>query len=150
MATAGHRPTPSALLRGAARLAGAAGLAVDAYVHADLADRYDAISATVSQGDLFRTEAGLAGLAALLILVWRHPIGDAFAWLVAAGGLAAIVLFRYVNVGAHGPLPDMYEPIWSSDKKTAAVAQVVTVVAATLLLTAGRRTWRTWRPRRPV
>lgn len=73
-------------LRALARLLAAAGLAVDAYVHAKLADRYDPISASISQGDLFRIEAGLAALAALLVLVWHRWISDAFAWLVAAGG----------------------------------------------------------------
>jgi hypothetical protein len=116
---------------------------VDAYVHAELADRYDPVKATISEGDLFRAEAAAAALAALLILVWRRPVSAAFAWLVAAAGLAALLVYRYVNVGAHGPLPDMYEPIWTSDKKTAMVAQIVAVVAATFLLLSGRLTRRT-------
>ncbi|MEU1021309.1 hypothetical protein ABZ383_09595 [Streptomyces sp. NPDC005900] len=139
-------PPPSArpehrLLRGAARVLAAAGLAVDAYVHAHLADRYDAVKDTISQGTLFRIEAALAALAALLVLVWRRRPADAFAWLVAAGGLAALLLYQYVDVGAIGPLPNMYEPVWSGDKKLTAVAQAVTVVCATLLLalSLGRR-----------
>ncbi|MCM2422880.1 hypothetical protein [Streptomyces sp. RKAG293] len=124
--------------RGACRVAAAVGLAVDAYVHAKLADQYDAVSATISQGTLFRVEAGLASLAALLVLAWRRPLGDAFAWLVAAGGLAALVLYRYVDVGALGPLPDMYEPIWSDDKKLSAAAQVLAVIATTALLVTRR------------
>ncbi|NDZ82750.1 hypothetical protein G3I19_30300 [Streptomyces sp. SID10853] len=115
----------------------AAGLAVDAYVHAHLADRYDPVSASISQGTLFRIEAGLAALAALLVLVWRRAVSDAFAWLVAAGGLALILIYRYVNVGKLGPVPNMYEPVWFGDKWLAAIAQAVTIVAATLLLLTG-------------
>ncbi|HEY3480243.1 MAG TPA: hypothetical protein VGL02_15200 [Streptomyces sp.] len=134
MPTAGARPTTSQALRAAARVVAAAGLAVDAYIHARLADQYDAVSANISQGDLFRIEAGLASLAALLVLIWRRPLSAALAWLVAAGGLAALLLYRYVNVGAHGPLPNMYEPIWTTDKKVSVVAQVVTMIAASYLL----------------
>jgi hypothetical protein len=134
MTSAGAGPTGPRALDVAARLVAAAGLAVDAYVHAKLAGQYDAVRADISQGALFRVEAGLASLAALLILVWRRPLSAAFAWLVAAGGLAALLLYRYVNVGAHGPLPNMYEPIWTSDKKLTVWSQAVTIAAATYLL----------------
>lgn len=131
----------------AARLLAAAGLAVDAYVHADLAQHYDGIDATVSQGDLFRAEAAISALAALLVLVWRRLLGDAFAWLVAAGGFALLVIYRYVDVGKLGPLPDMHEPIWFTEKKVVAVAQLVTVVAAGALLVVD---WRDMRRRRTL
>ncbi|MFI6697722.1 hypothetical protein ACIBJC_01890 [Streptomyces sp. NPDC050509] len=122
------------LLRAAARLLAAAGLAVDAYLHARLADRYDTVSAVVSQGDLFRVEAGLAALAALLVLVWRRVPGDVFAWLVAAGGLALLLVYRYVDVGTLGPVPDMYEPVWFGEKRLTVVAQAVAVLATIFLL----------------
>jgi hypothetical protein len=139
MANPGQRSSRLRLPRLIARLAAAAGLGVNAGVHADLADQYDAISATFSQGDLFRIEAALACLAAVLVLLWRRPLGDAFAWLVAAGGLFAIILYRYVDVGAHGPLPDMYEPVWTPGKKVSAIAQIVTIVATAFLLLTHRR-----------
>ncbi|MGW7574512.1 hypothetical protein [Streptomyces sp. NPDC054765] len=120
--------------RAIARLLAAAGLALDAYVHARLAGRYDTVTATIGQGMLFRIEAALAALAALLVLIWRRPAGDTFAWLVAAGGLALLLLYTYVGVGARGPLPDMYEPHWSGDKKLAALAQAVAALAITFLL----------------
>jgi hypothetical protein len=116
------------------RVLAAAGLAVDAYVHADLAQQYDAVKATVSQGDLFRAEAALSALAAVLVLVWRRFPGDAFGWLVAAGGFALLVVYRYVDVGKLGPLPDMYEPVWYTEKRVVAVAQLVTVAATTVLM----------------
>ncbi|MEU2183972.1 hypothetical protein [Streptomyces thermolilacinus] len=131
--------TPHRKLRAVARILAAASLAVDAYLHAHLAERYDAVSATISQGTLFRTEAAIAALAALLVLVWRRALADAFAWIVAAGGLAALLLYRYVDVGELGPLPNMYEPAWFTDKNLVVITQVLALVAASLLLLTRRR-----------
>lgn len=131
------RPRP--LAQGVARALASAGLAIDAYVHAHLADQYDGIVESISQGTLFRIEAALASLAALLVLVWRRLPADAFAWLVAAGGLALLLVYRYVDVGALGPVPNMYEPFWSDDKKLSAVAQAVAVLATSYLLFIGVR-----------
>lgn len=122
------------LLRGVARVLAAAGLAVNAYVHAHIADQYDAVGDTISQGNLFRVEAALAALAALLVLVWRRRPADAFAWLVSAGGLAALLVYQYIDVGAIGPVPNMYEPVWSTDKKLTVAAQALTIVTTALLL----------------
>jgi hypothetical protein len=110
------------LVRGL-RVLAAACLAVDAYVHADLAANYDLNAAALSQGDLFRIEAGLACLAALLVLVLGRRPGFGFAFLVAVGGLAAVMLYRYVDVGRLGPLPNMYEPVWFPEKTVSAVAE---------------------------
>lgn len=118
------------------RILAALALAVDAVVHGRLAGQYDAVTAAgaVSEGALFRAEAVAAALAALLVLLWRHRLGDVLAWGVALAGLAAVLLYRYVDVGAFGPLPDMYEPIWSADKITAAWSQAVAALALTVLL----------------
>ncbi|MET7448984.1 hypothetical protein [Streptomyces sp. NPDC005508] len=129
-------------VRGIVRVVAAACLAVDAYLHAHLADRYDAISSSVSQGTLFRLEAALAALAALLVLVWRRLPGDLFAALVALGGLALLLVYRYVDVGELGPIPNMYEPIWYGEKKATVVVQAVAGLATLYLLLArpkGRR-----------
>lgn len=117
----------------ALRLITAAGLAVDAYVHADLASEYDGIQATISQGALFRIEAGAASLAALLVLILLRRgsrAAFAFAILVAASAFGAIMLYRYVDVGTLGPLPNMYEPVWFTEKTTAAIAEAAAVLAA--------------------
>jgi hypothetical protein len=111
------------------RIAAAAGLAVDAAVHARLAGQYDAVTATVSQGTLFRAEAAAAALGVVLVLIWRRRPGDLFAWLTALVGIAAILLYRYVDVGTLGPLPNMYEPIWSTDKIWALAGQILAVLA---------------------
>jgi hypothetical protein len=113
------------------RLITAAGLAADAYIHADLAAAYDGIAASVSQGTLFRVEAGAASLAALLVLMLGGRVWFALAALVAASALGAILLYRYVDVGPLGPLPNMYEPVWFAEKTVAAVAAAVATLAAT-------------------
>ena len=119
------------------RVLAAAGLAVDAYVHADLASRYDPISADISQGTLFRVEAAFAALAALLLVVWWGRLSAAFAFLVAAGGLALLLIYRYNDIGAFGPFPDMYEPVWYTEKVVAVVAQAVAVLGSLYLLLVG-------------
>jgi energy-converting hydrogenase Eha subunit C len=114
----------------------AAGLAVDAYVHIDLASGYDSVtSGSVSQGDLFRVEAAAAALAAIAVLLVRRRISDLVALLVALGGVVAVVLYRYVDVGAIGPLPSMYEPLWYGEKTLSLVAEAIASVAALVLVT---------------
>lgn len=112
------------------RVLTAAGLAIDAYVHADLASYYDPVRKSVSQGELFRIEAGLASLAALLILAYARRLTWVLAVLTAGGGLAALLVYRYVNVGALGPLPNMYEPVWFPEKTATTIAQAVATVTA--------------------
>ncbi len=112
------------------RLLVAAGLAVDAYVHFDLASPYDTPGARISQGTLFQIEAIVAVVAAVLVIAVRRWITDVFAFLVAIGGFAAVVVYRYVDVGAFGPFPNMYEPNWYTEKTLSAVAEVVAALAA--------------------
>ncbi|MCQ4081945.1 hypothetical protein NGB36_15340 [Streptomyces sp. RB6PN25] len=110
-----------------------AGLVVDAYVHAHLAGAYDPVRATVSQGTLFRAEAAAAALAALLLVVaGRRRLVWAYALVVSAAGLAAVLLYRYVDVGAWGPFPNMYEPAWFTEKTVSAVGEAVSTVGAAL------------------
>jgi hypothetical protein len=101
----------------------AAGLAYDAYVHLDLAHVYDHNGDSITQGGLFRLEAGLAIAAALVVLIWDNRL----AWLVAGsvglGGVAAVVLYRYVDVGSIGPIPNMYEPLWYGEKTRSAIVE---------------------------
>ncbi|PYC70171.1 hypothetical protein C7C46_27580 [Streptomyces tateyamensis] len=133
-ATAPTRPPSRTITRALLRLVAATALAVDAAFHARLAEQYDTVASTISEGDLFRAEAAAAALAAVLVLAWRRRVGDVFGLVVAAAGLAAILLYRYVDLGALGPLPDMYEPIWSPDKTVAALAQTIALAALLLLL----------------
>lgn len=129
-AAAGGRPRPahrngvnSTTVGWLLRLATAAALAVDAFVHASLASTYDPIRATVSQGQLFRVEAAAALAAAVLILAWANRLTWLFAVLVLAGGLAAVLFYQFVDPGRLGPLPDMYDPQWTPAKAASVVAE---------------------------
>ncbi len=119
-----------------------AGLAVDIYVHLTLASTYDAVRGTVSEGQLFRAEAAAAFVAALVLVVRPSRVTAALAAVVAGGGLAALLLYRYVDVGRLGPFPDMFEPFWFTDKTRTAVAQGVATAAAAVLVVVG------WTPAR--
>ncbi len=116
------------------RLVVVAGLAVDVYVHLHLAAGYDPNTAAISEGALFRVEAGVAGLAAVLVLLTRTQIGVMVALLVAAGGVGAVLLYQYVDVGAVGPLPNMYEPLSYPEKTYSLIAEAVAALAALALL----------------
>ena len=111
-----------------------AGLAVDAYVHLHLAGEYDKVKGTFSQGELFRIEAVLAIVAAILLLVRPGRLTAAIAAIVAGGGVFALLLYYFVNVGKIGPLPNMYEHLWFTEKIVTLVAQTVATVTALALV----------------
>ena len=124
----------------ALRVVAAVGLLVDAYLHLDLAGQYDAVtSGTVSQGDLFRLEAGAAALAAVLVVALRRRVTDLFALSVAVGGVIAVLLYRYVDVGPIGPIPSMYEPVWYAEKSLSLAVEAIAALAAVVALVLGAR-----------
>jgi hypothetical protein len=131
---AGRRRAPLHIREWLLRVVTAAGLGYDAYSHLDLAANYDAITASISQGTLFRVETVLAILAAVAVLLVRRRIVTLAAFLLAAGGLTALLLYRYVDIGAIGPLPNMYEPAWFPEKTWSAISQGVAGVASLILL----------------
>jgi len=122
------------------RVATAAALGIDAVVHWQNASAYDAVTATITQGELFRVEAAAAVVTGLLVLVRPRPSSWVAALLVGASALAAVVLYRYVDLGSLGPLPDMYESTWQvPGKLLSAYAEGAAVVLAGWgLLTATR------------
>ncbi|WP_052707342.1 hypothetical protein [Streptomyces rubellomurinus] len=148
-----HRGTalgPRLLTRLLLQAVTAAALAVDAAVHADLAPDYD-FGPGPTQGTLFRVEAAAACLAALLVLfAGRRFAVWAFAFLVSASALGAVLLYSHVDVGALGPLPNMYDPVWYPQKTASAVAEAVGTAAALagLLLSRPPRWGGRWRRRR--
>ena len=125
-------------LRWLLRLVAAGGLGIDVYVHWHLAHDYDSLtgpgSPHVSQGQLFRVEAGLALVALVLVLLVRHRWAGLSALLVAGGGAAVVVLYQYLNVGAFGPVPNMYEPGWYTEKTLSVVAEAIGALAALIYL----------------
>ncbi|HWC36485.1 MAG TPA: hypothetical protein VG650_16885 [Mycobacteriales bacterium] len=117
-----------------------AGLVIDAVVHLRLASNYDPVGGTISQGALFRVEAvvALAAAAAVLVTPWRRA-AYALALLVAASAFGAVMLYRYVNVGSLGPLPNMYEPVWFGQKTLTAYAEAGAALSAAAGLLLGPR-----------
>jgi hypothetical protein len=111
------------------------GLALDAYVHLHLAHAFKNVkTSTLSEADLFRAEAVVALIAAVALLVRPRRNTAAFAFLVAAAGTVAVLVYRYVNVGKFGPIPNMYDPFWAPKEKTiSAIAEGIAALAALAL-----------------
>jgi hypothetical protein len=133
MTATANRPValrPGLVTRGIGLVA-AAGLVADAVVHLQLAPDYQlAAPAGIGQGNLFRVEAVVAVLVALWVLVRPSRLSFGVAFLVAASALAAVLLYRYVDVPAFGPIPSMYEPLWFPEKTLSAVAEAVATLVA--------------------
>jgi hypothetical protein len=112
------------------------GLAVDAYVHFDLASAFKANKTSVmSEADIFRADSVVAIIAALALLVRPNRYTAGFAFLVAAAGTVAVVLTRYVNIGKIGPIPNLYDPFWlPTEKWVSAIFEAAAAVAALALL----------------
>ncbi len=118
----------------------AAGLGIQAVIHLKLAPNYQlAFPDGIGAGTLFRIEAAAAILAGLYLLARGSRPAYLLAAAVALGGLAAVVLYRYVDVGSFGPMPAMYEPIWFFEKTLSAIAEAAAGVLALVgALLAGR------------
>jgi len=121
----------------------AVGLGIDAYTHLDLAALgiYSLNkTSTINQTTLFRIESVGAILAALAVIVRTNRWTAALAALVAGGGAFVLVLYEQVNVGKIGPLPNMYDPGWYTEKSLTLVAELLAFVAAlAYIAVAGRR-----------
>lgn len=116
------------------------GLAIDAFVHLDEAGPYDGVKSSVlTQGDLFRAEASLAIVAGLLLLIWPRRWSAVIAFLVSAGGFALVLIYQFVDVGAIGFLPNMYDPAVFTEKTVSIVGEGVAAIAAVLLFLALNR-----------
>jgi hypothetical protein len=113
------------------RLLVAAGLAVDAYVHWIYAPDMAGVSGgSIGGDDLFRIQAGVALAAAVLVLAWPRRWTNAIAFMVAASALGAVLLYYFVDLGAIGPLPAMYEPVWYAQKTISAAGEGIAAIAA--------------------
>lgn len=111
------------------------GLGIDAYTHLDLAKLYSHnTTGTVNEGVLFQVEAGLAIAAGLWLLVRFGVLSVIATLLITGGGALALVVYRYNNVGKIGPIPNMYEPIWTTKKQGSLAGELIAFVAALILL----------------
>jgi hypothetical protein len=126
----------------ALRLLTALALFIDAGVHLFLAPGYQyAQPGTISQGTLFLLEAAVALLAGIFVLFRGSRAAYAVALLVALSAFAAVMLYRYVDIPAIGPIPAMYDPVWFFSKTLSAVAEGAGAVlaAAGLVRASGKR-----------
>ena len=125
------------------RLLGAIALGISAYVHVHLAPSYP-YPGTITGTQLFYAQGIVAAAAAVALLV----SGNRYVWLAAVAigvaSFAAVMLYRYVDVGAIGPLPDMSDATWEPkpDKPLSAIAEASVVVWWAMSLAVSRRTRR--------
>lgn len=117
------------------RLIGAAALAISSYVHLHGAHFYSSLGNTITQADLFYAQGAVAALVALWVLVTGNRRAWAAVAVVGAASFAAVMLYRYVDVGSIGPIPNMYEPSWQTNEKLlSAYAEAAAVVVAAVAL----------------
>jgi hypothetical protein len=128
----------------------AAGLLVDAVAHLDLAGQYQAAApGGIGEGTLFRIQAAAALLVAGFVLLRGTRVAYLGALVTAGAALAAVLLYRYVDVPPLGPLPTMYEPLWFPAKTATAIAEALASLAAGAALSrAANPSWA--RVRRPA
>ncbi|MBG6185348.1 hypothetical protein IWX65_003327 [Arthrobacter sp. CAN_A214] len=109
----------------------AVGLIVSAVIHFQLSPGFQqAYPGGIGGGNLFRIQAVIAVLAALYVLIRGNRAAYAVAAAVALSALTAVVLYRYVQVPAIGPIPSMYEPVWYAKKILTAVAEAAAGILA--------------------
>lgn len=120
----------------------AAGLAVDAFVHLQLADTYQqAFPGGIGGGNLFRIQAVAAILAGLFVLIRGSRLSYLIAAVVALSAFAAVMQSVTIQLPQLGPIPSMYEPVWFFEKTLSAVAEAIAGVLAVVgyFLTGRRR-----------
>jgi hypothetical protein len=106
-------------------------LVVDAVVHLRLAGGYqESAPGGIGAGNVFRIEAVVAMVVAVWVL-WRGSRAAFLAaFAVGFSAAVAVVLYRYLDVPALGPIPAMYEPVWFPEKSLSAVFEGVAAVSA--------------------
>ncbi|MFK5645531.1 hypothetical protein ACI3ET_03295 [Ornithinimicrobium sp. LYQ121] len=104
------------------------GLTVDAVVHLRLAPVMDiAAPGGVGGGTLFRLQGGVAAVAAVVLLLTGRRWSYAVAGLVALSALVPALLYHVVDVPAIGPIPSMYDPLWSPEKVVSIAGEALSV-----------------------
>jgi len=108
-----------------------AGLVIDAVVHWRFAPDMAFVEGGSIEGDtLFRLQAAVAAVSAVLVAVRPRRWTYAVAFVVAATAVGALLLYLWVDVGVLGPLPDMHDPVWYGEKTWSLVGEGVAALAA--------------------
>jgi hypothetical protein len=102
------------------------GLAVDSFIHLRLAPVMDvAAPGGIGGGNLFRIQGVVAGVVALVLLLTGRRWAYALAFLVALSALVPVLLYHFVDMPAIGPIPSMYDPLWSPEKVISIVGEAL-------------------------
>jgi len=72
--------------------------------------------------------------AAVFVLVCGSRTAYAAAFVIGLSALGAVLLYRYANVPALGPLPAMNEPLWSPEKILSSIAEAFAAVIGAAML----------------
>jgi hypothetical protein len=124
------------------RVLAAVGLVADAVIHLQLAPAYQLSDpGGIGQGNLFRISAAVSALAAVYVLGSGSRRSFVTAAVVALSGVAAVLVYRFVDVPQMGPIPAMYEPVWFPSKSLSAVTEGLVGVLA--LVGAAFQDWKT-------
>lgn len=119
--------TPTTLER-VVRAVTALGLGVDALVHLRMAPVMDiAAPGGIGGGNLFRIQGTVALLVALLLLALPRVWSYALAVLVGLSALVPVLLYHVVDAPPIGPIPRMYDPLWSPEKILSIVGELLAV-----------------------
>jgi hypothetical protein len=108
----------------------ASGLAVDAYVHANLAHIYAESSGGINEGTLFRSQAVIAAIVAALVALMATRLVYLAALLIGSSAAILATVATYYQIGPFGPLPNLYDPIWYPEKVVSVVAELVAALGA--------------------
>jgi hypothetical protein len=122
-----------------ARVVTAAALVTSGAIHLHLASRYAPIRTSVlSQQELFIAQGVVAIVAAAAILARGRRPEALLAFLAGAGSLTAVLVYYHVNVGRIGIVPNMYEPVWYTQKTLSAYADGVSAAGALAVFVLGQ------------
>ena len=117
------------------------GLVVDAVVHLRMAPVMDiAAPGGIGGGNLFRAQGAAAAVVAVLVLVTGRWWAYAVALVVALSALGPVLLYHFVDVPAIGPIPSMYDPLWSPEKVVSILGEALAAAAAIVGLVLTRPT----------
>jgi len=123
------------------RVIGALALGFSGILHAKMANDAPPLfqDGEVTLSGLFMAQA----VAAVLVSLWVLVQGNRLAWLalgvVAAASLAALLLSTWVTIPSIGPLPEIHDPIWYTEKTLAAISAGIATLAAIAALSGSRR-----------
>ena len=107
------------------------GLAVDAFVHLRMAPVMDiAAPGGIGGGNLLRDQGAASAVVAVMLLVSGRWWAYALALGVALSALGPALLYPVVDVPAIGPIPSMYDPLWSPEKVISIVGEALAAGAA--------------------